>query len=324
MVDSRQILNKVMTLLALDKKVNLGGLLYAKLEDGTPIAANAFEIGQQLAAVDADGLKKPIEDGHHVAYLPTSNGTKRYNVMTNGGTITRLDLDDRHNSIVNKVNYENNPADQIEDKNTSNPYATLKPNNKMVRQNKATHLEAHLAPIPGLEGTPGPDKQGEVTKNNESDVVKKLQDGTYELADVANVADAHSDAIAALEAKIQQIMDWMKEDQAEDQEDQTEDSEEDMDNEMETMSAEGPDQPGKVTKSNEAEEVKKRQKSGSSLQGAPNYGQPVVAKANMSKAKKFTGAPVAAKQEQALAGLVQHKTQNTFSRVLARMANNNF
>ena len=318
MVDSRQILNKVMTLLAIDKKVNLGAnLVYAKLEDGTPIAANAFAVNQQLMVVDANGNAKPIEDGHHVAYLPTSNGTKRYNVMTDGGTITRLDLDDRHNSIVNKVNYENNPADQIEDMNTSNPYATLKPNNKMVRQNKATHLEAHLAPIPGLEGTPGPDKQGEVTKNDESAVVKKLQDGTYELADVANVADAHSDAIAALEAKIQEIMDWMKEDQAED-------SEEDMDNEMETMSAEGPDQPGKVTKNDEAEEVKKRQKSGSSLQGAPNYGQPVVAKANMSKAKKFTGAPIAAKQEQALSGLVQHKTQNTFSRVLARMANNNF
>ena len=316
MVDSRQILNKVMTLLAIDKKVNLGAnLVYAKLEDGTPIAANAFAVNQQLMAVDADGNAKPIEDGHHVAYLPTSNGTKRYNVMTDGGTITRLDLDDRHNSIVNKVNYENNPADQIEDMNTSNPYATLKPNNKMVRQNKVAHLDAHLAPIPGLEGTPGPDKQGEVTKNDESAVVKKLQDGTYELADVANVADAHSDAIAALEAKIQEIMDWMKEDQAEDKE-------EEMDDEVETMSAEGPDQPGKVTKNNEAEEVKKRQKQGSSLQGAPNYGQPVVAKANMSKAKKFTGAPV--EQKASLSGLVHNKTQNTFSRVLARMANNNF
>ena len=316
MVDSRQILNKVMTLLAIDKKVNLGAnLVYAKLEDGTPIAANAFAVNQQLMAVDADGNAKPIEDGHHVAYLPTSNGTKRYNVMTDGGTINRLDLDDRHNSIVNKVNYENNPADQIEDMNTSNPYATLKPNNKMVRQNKVAHLDAHLAPIPGLEGTPGPDKQGEVTKNDESAVVKKLQDGTYELADVANVADAHSDAIAALEAKIQEIMDWMKEDQAEDKE-------EEMDDEVETMSAEGPDQPGKVTKNNEAEEVKKRQKQGSSLQGAPNYGQPVVAKANMSKAKKFTGAPV--EQKASLSGLVHNKTQNTFSRVLARMANNNF
>jgi len=311
-MDSRNILNKVMTLLSIDKVINLGGLLYAKLEDGTPIAANAFEIGQQLAAVDADGLKKPIQDGHHVAYLPTSNGTKRYNVMTADGTIVRLDLDDRHNSIVNKVNYENNPKDQIEDKNTSNPYATLKPNNKMVKQNKTTHLEAHLAPIPSLEGTPGPDKQGEVTKNDESSVVKKLQDGTYELADVANVADSHSDAIAALEAKIQQIMDMIGSNEAN----------EEMDGEVETMSAEGPDQPGKVTKNDEAEEVKKRQKNGSSLQGAPNYGQPVVAKANMSKDKKFNGAPVEAKPT--FEGLVHNKAKNTFATVLSRMANSRF
>lgn len=320
MVDSRQILNKVMTLLSIDKVVNLGAnLVYGKLEDGTPIAANAFAVNQQLFALDADGNKTPIEDGHHVAYLPTSNGTKRYNVMTDGGTINRLDLDDRHNSIVNKVNYENNPADQIEDKNTSNPYATLKPNNKMVRQNKVAHLDAHLAPIPGLEGTPGPDKQGEVTKNNEKDTVKKLQDGTYELADgdMAAVIAKHEQDIKDLKDVIAKIQDWIANDEQKEG-----NGEEEMDNEMETMSAEGPDQEGKVTKNNEAEEVKKRQKAGSSLQGAPNYGQPVVAKANMSKAKKFTGAPV--EQKANLSGLVHNKTQNTQSRVFARMFDNNF
>jgi hypothetical protein len=74
--------------------------------------------------------------------------------------------------------------------------------------------------------------------------------------------------------------------------------------EMEDM---GPDQPGKVTTNDEEAVVKDFQKKGS---------------VSMSS-KKFTGAPVENNQP-ALNGLLQHKTQDTFSKVLARMANSKF
>jgi hypothetical protein len=69
----------------------------------------------------------------------------------------------------------------------------------------------------------------------------------------------------------------------------------------------GPDQPGKVTTNDEESVVKEMQKRGS---------------VSMSS-KKFTGAPVENNQP-ALNGLLQHKTQDTFSKVLARMANSKF
>ncbi len=75
---------------------------------------------------------------------------------------------------------------------------------------------------------------------------------------------------------------------------------------MEEMEAMGPDQPGKVTTNDEEEVVKEMQKKGS---------------VSMSN-KKFTGAPVEAAPN--YDGLLKHKAQDTFGRVLARMANSKF
>ena len=83
------------------------------------------------------------------------------------------------------------------------------------------------------------------------------------------------------------------------------------------------DQPGKVTTNDEAAMVKEMQKRGSQAQGpvtnAGQSGQTPVAMNN----QKFTGAPVENNQP-ALNGLLTHKTQDTFSKVLARMANSKF
>ena len=44
-MESKTILNKIMTMLSIDKGVKLTGDFYGKLEDGTPLATDNFNVG---------------------------------------------------------------------------------------------------------------------------------------------------------------------------------------------------------------------------------------------------------------------------------------
>ena len=150
----------------------------------------------------------------------------------------------------------------------------------------------------------GPDQPGKVTTNDESAVVKEMQEkGSVSMAegDMASRLDSLDAQLKSLRDDIANIYNHMKggEDMA---------KMEDMKKmKMEDMERMGPDQPGKVTTNDEEAVVKEMQKKGS---------------ISMSN-KKFTGAPVENNQP-ALNGLLTHKTQDTFSKVLARMANSKF
>lgn len=283
-MDSKNILNKIMTMLSIDKTVNLSsGDLYGKLEDGTIIVAHLFEVGQPLFVVTEDGRRVAAPDGDHVAYLATQNGSKRYLVQVKDSEITRLELADNHKGIVDKVNYENDPELILKDKN-------------MV--NKSTQNLAAM----------GPDQPGKVTTNDEAQVVKEMEDkGSVSMADgdVASRLDALDAQLKQLRDDIATLFEHLK----------------GKDEEMKKYEmAEGADKIGQVTSNDEESIVKDFQKRGSSMQGAPNYGGPVKASAQ----KKFTGAPVEAKQASDLQGIVSLKTKDTFSTVLSRMANSRF
>jgi hypothetical protein len=280
-MDSKNILNKIMTMLSIDKSpVSLSsGDLYGKLEDGTIIVAHVYEVGQPLFVVTEEGRRVAAPDGDHVAYLATQNGSKRYLIQVKDSEITRLELADNHKGIVDKVNYENDPELILKDKN-------------MV--NKSTQNLAAM----------GPDVPGEVTTNDEAQVVKEMEDkGSVSMADgdVASRLDALGAELKSLRDDIATLFEHLKGG-----------SEEMKKYEM----AEGADKIGQVTSNDEESIVKDFQKKGSSMQGAPNYGGPVKASAQ----KKFTGAPVEAKQASELQGIVSLKTKDTFSTVLSRMS----
>jgi hypothetical protein len=268
-MESKTILNKIMTMLSVGKQVNLTGDVYGKLEDGTPLASDAFAVGHQLFVITENGEKVAAPDGDHITYLPTTNGSKRFIIVTKDGTIQAMELNDGHNSIVTKVNYENDPNLYKQDTN-------------MVQKQELAAM--------------GPDQPGKVTTNDESAVVKEMQEkGSVSMAegDMASRLDSLDAQLKQLRDDVAAIFSHMK------------NGEEEMKKmEMEDM---GPDQPGKVTTNDEESVVKDFQKKGS---------------ISMSS-KKFTGAPVENNQP-ALNGLLQHKTQDTFSKVLARMANSKF
>ena len=268
-MESKTILNKIMTMLSVGKQVNLTGDLYGKLDDGTPIATDSFEVGHQLFVIKDNGEKVAAPDGDHITYLPTSNGSKRFIIVVKDGTIQALELNDGHNSIVTKVNYENDPNLYKQDTN-------------MVQKQELAAM--------------GPDQPGKVTTNDEAQVVKEMEEkGSVSMADgdMASRLDSLDAQLKQLRDDVAAIFSHMKNG-----------SEEMKKYQMEDM---GPDQPGKVTSNDEESVVKDFQKKGS---------------ISMSS-KKFTGAPVENNQP-ALNGLLTNKTQDTFSKVLARMANSKF
>ena len=285
MIESKTILNKIMTMLSIDKVISLSGDSYGKLEDGTPIATDAFAVGHNLFIIDEAGNKKKAPDGDHIIYIPGPNGSKRYISVVKDGIMQSLEFNDSHNAIVDKVNYENDPNLYKQDTN-------------MVQKQE-------LAGI-------GADQPGKVTTNDEAQVVKDFQEkGSVSMADgdVASRLDALDAQLKQLRDDVAAIFDHLK------------GGSEEM---KKTEMAENPDQPGKVTSNDEEAIVKDFQKRGSQLQGPiTNAGQTGELPVKMS-AKKFTGAPIEAQANQELQGLLKMKSQNTFSRVLARMAESKF
>jgi hypothetical protein len=273
-MESKTILNKIMTMLSVGKQVNLTGDFYGKLEDGTPVATDDFNVGHQLFIIDQAGNKKKAPDGDHILYIPTANGNKRFISVVKDGVMQSLEFNDSHNAIVDKVNYENDPNLYKQDTN-------------MVQKQELAAM--------------GPDQPGKVTTNDEAQVVKDMQK-------TGSVSMAEGDVMAkidALTALVQQVLDAMMKDA-------------EMD--VTEMNA---DVPGKVTTNDEAARIAEIQKKGSQMQGPiTNAGQTGDTSVKMSN-KKFTGAPVENNQP-ALNGLLQHKAQDTFSKVLARMANSKF
>ena len=275
-MESTNILNKIMTMLSVGKQVNLTGDVYGKLEDGTPLASDAFEVGHQLFVITENGEKVKAPDGDHITYLPTSNGSKRFIIVTKDGTIQAMELNDGHNSIVTKVNYENDPNLYKQDTN-------------MVQKQELAAM--------------GPDQPGKVTTNDEAQVVKEMEEkGSVSMAegDMASRLDSLDAQLKQLRDDVAAIFSHMK----------------NGEEEMKKM------QMGEMAYNEEAV-VKEQQKVGSQLQGpVTNAGQTGELPVRMSS-KKFTGSPVENNQP-ALNGLLTHKTQDTFSKVLARMANSKF
>lgn len=264
-MESKTILNKIMTMLSIGKQVNLTGDFYGKLEDGTPVATDNFNVGHQLFIIDEAGNKKKAPDGDHIIYIPTANGNKRFISVVKDGVMQSLEFNDSHNAIVNKVNYENDPNLYKQDTN-------------MVQKQELAAM--------------GPDQPGKVTTNDEAQVVKEMEDkGSISMADgdMASRLDSLDAQLKQLRDDVAAIFSHMKGGE-----------------EMAKMAKDGPDTPGEVTSNDEAAKVAEIQKKGL-----------------MMGNKKFTGAPVENNQP-ALNGLLTHKTQDTFSKVLARMANSKF
>lgn len=258
-MDSKAILKNIMTMLGVENKevalggnANAGGPFYGKLEDGSPVQTDYFDVGHVLLVVKEDGSTVPAPDADHIIYLPVglAGGSKRYFITTKDGIITSMHLEDNFGAKKTNVNF----AAQTE-----------------------TEMEKTL------------DTTVELAEKtyDETAAVKKEE----KMADPAQRLDSLEEQVNQLRVDIAQLFEEMK-------------------GKKEEMAIETKDESAMVKKIQEVDQ----------FQGKPNDGGP--SKTNMSKEKKFTGAPVEEKVN--LGGLVKSTKGGTVGSVLAKMANSRF
>jgi len=90
-MNAKQVLNKIMTLLAKDE----AELTYAKLADGTIVESATFDVGEDLFVISEDGTKSPAPDGTHDLMLRDTEGNE-----------TMLKVISKDGKIVERENVE--------------------------------------------------------------------------------------------------------------------------------------------------------------------------------------------------------------------------
>lgn len=112
-MDSKAILKNIMTMLGVEKNVelggnaNAGGPFYGKLENGSPVMSDYFDVGHTLLVIKEDGSKVAAPDADHIIYLPVglAGGDKRYFITTKDGIITSMHLEDNYGAKKVNVNF---------------------------------------------------------------------------------------------------------------------------------------------------------------------------------------------------------------------------
>lgn len=85
-MNSKSVLNRILTLLSMDKEVSL---TEAQTKDGTILESPTFDVGEPVEVVSEDGTKTPAPDGEHEIALKDSEGNDVIiKVMTMDGKIT--------------------------------------------------------------------------------------------------------------------------------------------------------------------------------------------------------------------------------------------
>jgi hypothetical protein len=88
-MNSKNVLDKIITMLSFEKKEDAVEMTYAKLADGTIVESPTFDVGETLEVVSEDGTKSPAPDGEHELALRDSEGKDvLIKVETEGGVIT--------------------------------------------------------------------------------------------------------------------------------------------------------------------------------------------------------------------------------------------
>jgi len=67
---AQNTLSKIMSLLGIEKQVELSGDVYGKLENGDIVASDFFDYGHVLFLIDESGAKKRVKDGEYKLFTP--------------------------------------------------------------------------------------------------------------------------------------------------------------------------------------------------------------------------------------------------------------
>ena len=202
-MDSKSILKNIMTMLGVEKNVelggnaNAGGPFYGKLENGSPVMSDYFDLGHTLFVIKEDGSKVAAPDADHIINLPIglAGGQKRYFITTKDGIITSMNLEDNYGAKKTNVNFAAQTETKMEkellevvDKTASektfDEKEAVKKEEKMQDEaSRLDSLEEQLGQLrvdiaqlfEALKGKKEEEEMAMVTKD-ESAMVKKIQE----------------------------------------------------------------------------------------------------------------------------------------------------
>jgi hypothetical protein len=145
-MNSKSVLNRIMTLLSLDEKEVL--FTDAKTADGTILQSPTFDVGETVEVVSEDGSKTPAPDGEHEISLKDSEGNEvLIKIFTKDGVITErenVELEKTMDEeVVDKEAEEVDESDiELADMETkeakSLPNTTSEPEANVVKQGEPT------------------------------------------------------------------------------------------------------------------------------------------------------------------------------------------
>jgi hypothetical protein len=145
-MDSKQVLNKIITMLGMDNKsvelggnANSGGPFYGKLENGDAVQSDFFDLGHVMFVVKGASLV-PAPDADHIVQLPVglAGGNKRYFITTKDGIITSMNLEDTHGGVKKDVNFSAQTETEMEKTLTTEELGALKDFNEAQAVKKET------------------------------------------------------------------------------------------------------------------------------------------------------------------------------------------
>ena len=164
-MNSKSVLNKILTLLSLDSsEVNLTD---AQTADGTILQSPTFDLGEMVEVVSEDGTKTPAPDGEHEIALRDSEGKEVViRIMTKDGKITER-------SNVEEANPEVEAEEEVVDKKAD----------EVAKEDdvKMADADAEMLPAKGLPNTTDESKANEVPDAEPTDDVISL---SYRIAEL--------------------------------------------------------------------------------------------------------------------------------------------
>ena len=159
-MDSKAILKNIMTMLGVEKNVelggnaNAGGPFYGKLENGSPVMSDFFDVGHTLLVIKEDGSKVPAPDADHIIYLPVglAGGDKRYFITTKDGIITSMNLEDNYGAKKTNVNFAAQTETEMEKTlSTEELAASEKTMDETAAVKKEEKMQGEAARLDSLE-----------------------------------------------------------------------------------------------------------------------------------------------------------------------------
>ena len=144
-MNSKQVLDRIVSMLSLTKKEEEVEMTYAKLKDGTIVESPTFDVGEPVEVISEDGSKTPAPDGEHELVLRDTEGNEvPFKVITKDGVIT-----EREN-----VELETEEVKPIPSATADNDKG-LKPSSMLAEElPSGDGIEEEAEPLPGEEGSP--------------------------------------------------------------------------------------------------------------------------------------------------------------------------